>query len=95
LWAALILYSIHSATRIVEDEQDMTAIAPADFSKVPIAYRELLEEYKDVFPADLSAGLPPKRPGVDLVIPFQDKAVPVASYRMRYSQAEIEELPQS
>ena len=56
--------------RMVEDEQDMTAIAPADFSKVPIAYRELLEEYKDVFPSDLPPGLPPRRPGVDLVIPF-------------------------
>ena len=35
------IYSILTV-RIVQDEKDMTAIAPADFCKVPIAYRELL-----------------------------------------------------
>ena len=63
--ADLLMVCIH----MVEDERDMTSVGPADFSKVPIAYRELLEEYKDVVPADLPAGLPPRRPGVDLVIP--------------------------
>ena len=77
--------------RTVEDVEDMIDVKPADFSKVPLAYRELLEKYKDVFPADLPAGLPPKRQGVELVIPFPESAVPVASYRMRYSPAEIEE----
>ena len=69
----------------------MTAPEPADFSKVPEEYRELLEKYKDIWPKDLPAGLPPLRTGVEIVIPFDSQAIPVASYRMRYSPAEIEE----
>ena len=50
--------------RTVEDVEDMTAPEPADFSKVPEEYRELLEKYKDIWPKDLPAGLPPLRAGV-------------------------------
>ena len=45
---------------LVEDVED-TPAEPADFSKVPVAYRDLLKKYKDAFPADLPAGLPPKK----------------------------------
>ena len=77
--------------RAVEDVDDPTALDPQDFSKVPEEYRELLEKYKDVWPKDLPAGLPPLRAEVELVCPFDSKAIPVATYRMRYSPAEIEE----
>ncbi len=77
--------------RSVEDISDPTEIETADFSKVPEPYRELVEKYADIWPKDLPAGLPPSRPGVELVIPFDGDAIPVASYRVRYSPAEIEE----
>ena len=81
--------------RTVEDVEDVTAPELADFSKVPEEYRELLEKYKDKWPKDLPAGLPPLRAGVEVVIPFANsidsQAKPVATYRMRYSPAKIEE----
>jgi len=77
--------------RSMEDISDPTEIETADFSKVPEPYRELVEKYADIWPKDLPAGLPPIRPGVELVIPFEGDATPVASYRVRYSPAEIEE----
>ena len=75
----------------VEDIGDPVELETADFSTIPEAYRELLEKYKDVWPQDVPAGLPPKRPGVELVIPFDADAVPVASYIIHYSPAESEE----
>ena len=77
--------------RTVEDIGDPTELELSDFSKIEEPYRTLLEKYKDVWPKDLPAGMPPHRPGVELVIPFDAEAQPVASYRMRYSPAEIEE----
>ena len=79
--------------RIVEDVDDHIVKQTADLSKVPEAYRDLIQEYRDIFPDDLPAGLPPKRPGMvsELVIPFKEGRVPVTSYRIRYSPAEIEE----
>ena len=77
--------------RRVEDISDPMESESADFSKVPEPYREFVEKYADIWPKDLPAGLPPSRPGVELVIPFEGDAIPVASYRVRYSPAEIEE----
>jgi len=77
--------------RSVEDISDPMESESADFSKVPEPYMELVEKYADIWPKDLPAGLPPLRPGVELVIPFEGDAIPVASYRVRYSPAEIEE----
>jgi len=68
--------------RSVEDIGDPTEIETADFSKVPEPYRELVEKYADIWPKDVPAGLPPLRPGVELVIPFDENAIPVASYRV-------------
>ena len=77
--------------RTVNDVGEPSEMEIADFSKIPEPYRALLENYKDVWPKDLPARLPPHRQGVELVIPFDADAIPVASYRMRYSPAEIEE----
>ena len=85
-WKADVL-----VVRIVEDIPDPTEKQVMDLSKVPEAYRELLEEYRDVFPEEIPAGLPPSRPGMELVIPFKEGDVSIASYRTRYSPAEIEE----
>ena len=81
---------------MVEDVEDPQHPGPADFSQVSEEYRPLLEEYKDVSPADMPAGLPPQRAGITHVIPLSDpNAMPVSSYRMRYrmrySPAENEE----
>ena len=58
---------------------------PADLSKIPEPYRGLIQEFIDLFPDDLPAGLPPKRPGMvsELVIPFKEGSIPVTSYRIR------------
>ena len=67
--------------RTVEEFED-TPTEPADFDEVPPAYNVLLKKYRYVFPADLPAGLPPKIPGVEPVIPFHEEAMPVALYRI-------------
>ena len=77
--------------RTVDDISDPTEQELSDFIKIPEPYRTLLEKYKDVWPKDLPAGIPPQRQGIELVIPFDAGAVPVVSYRMRYSPAKIEE----
>ncbi len=77
--------------RSVEDISDPTEMETPDFSKVPEPYRELVEKYADIWPKDLPIGLPPLRPGMELVIPFDGDPIPVASYRVRYSPAEIAE----
>ncbi len=51
-----------------------------------------MEEYKDIFPMDLPAGLPPIRPNVDHVIPTETDGPPKARGRHRYSPAEIQEM---
>jgi hypothetical protein len=78
--------------QMVEDVEEPQHTEPADFSQAPAEYRALLEKYKDVFPADMPAGLPPQRAGITHVIPLSDpNSIPVSSYRMRYSPAEVEE----
>ena len=54
-----------------------------------------MENYADIWPKDLPAGLlpvgVPLRPGVELVIPSDGYPIPLASCRVRYSPAKIEE----
>lgn len=50
------------------------------------------EEYRDIFPKDLPAGLPPNRPHNNYVIPTVDDEPPKAHGRNRYSPAEMVEM---
>ncbi len=77
--------------RMVEDISNPTERDRADLSKVQEPYKELVKKYADIWPEDLPGGLQPLRLGVELVIPFDEDAVPVASYRVRYSPAKLEE----
>ena len=78
--------------QMVEDVEEPQHTESVDISQVPPEYRALLEKYREVFPSDMPAGLPPQRAGITHVIPLSDpKSTPVSSYRMRYSPAEVEE----
>ena len=51
----------------------------------------LLEEYKDLFPEELPAGLPPDR-GAALTIPLEEGTKPVKRLAFQYSPREMDEI---
>jgi transposase InsO family protein len=51
----------------------------------------LIQEYKDLFPEELPAGLPPDR-GVNLTIPLEEGTKPVKRPAFRYSPKEMDEI---
>ena len=55
--------------------------------------QQLIAEFRDLFPADLPAGLPPDR-GVHHAIPLQQDTTPPAARQHRLSQAENQEMRQ-
>ena len=57
----------------------------------PDQLNALLEEYKDLFPEELPAGLPPDR-GVALTIPLEEGTKPVKRPAFRYSPREMDEI---
>ena len=59
--------------------------------ELPREISAVLEEYRDVFPADLPAGLPPRR-GVDHRIDLEPGSRPPCKQTYRMSYSEMEEL---
>ena len=57
----------------------------------PDKLNALLEEYNDLFPEELPAGLPPDR-GVSLTIPLEEGTKPVKRPAFRYSPKEMDEI---
>ena len=57
----------------------------------PDQLNALLEEYQDLFPEELPAGLPPDR-GVALTIPLEEGTKPVKRPAFRYSPREMDEI---
>ena len=57
----------------------------------PKQLNALLEEYQDLFPEELPAGLPPDR-GVALTIPLEEGTKPVKRPAFRYSPREMDEI---
>ena len=76
----------------VDDDYDPGESDPQDWDKIPSDYRPLIEEFRDIFPKDLPAGLPPVRPHVDHVIPTEGAGPPKARGRKKYSKAETQEM---
>ena len=57
----------------------------------PKVLQNLLDEYKDLFPEALPAGLPPDR-GVSLTIPLEEGTKPIKRPAFRYSPREMKEI---
>ena len=54
--------------------------------------REVLNEFKDVFPTDLPPGLPPVRKGHEFCIDLEDTTAPVHKPIYKLSPLDLEEL---
>jgi hypothetical protein len=64
-------------------------LQPALGPDLPPEFQPIPQEYSDVSPGELPAGLPPNRPGVSHVIPNDPHAPPPVGKRHRYSPAEM------
>ena len=77
----------------VDEDYDPGGSGPQDWDKISAMYRPLIDEYRDIFPKDLPAGLPPDRPHVNHVIPtVEDDGPPKRRGRIRYSLEDMAEI---
>ena len=60
-------------------------------SDMPSCVKEVLNEFKDVFPTDLPLGLPPMRKGHKFRIDLEDMTTPVPKPVYKLSPLELEE----
>ena len=58
---------------------------------MPTSVRDVLHEFKDVFPTDLPPGLPPVRKGHEFRINLEDATAPVHKPIYKLSPLELEE----
>ena len=57
-------------------EESMTTAKPKWYQALPSQIHTILEEFDDVFPQDLSLGLPPLRQGHEFRIDLEDDLAP-------------------
>jgi RNase H-like domain found in reverse transcriptase/Reverse transcriptase (RNA-dependent DNA polymerase)/Aspartyl protease len=86
-----VLWEQRHAPEITRDTGESSGQAPGSKDRVPAALQATLEEYKDVFPEDLPAGLPPER-GVVHEINLQPGKEPPVGVTYRMSPLELQEV---
>ena len=84
--------NLHYLQKVDDEDYDPGESDPQDWDRIPSEYRPLIEEFREIFPKDLPAGLPLVRAHVDHVIPTECETPPKPGGRQKYSLAEMKEI---